>query len=189
MPRKWRSKNFRTSPWPVPTRKKLKNLPAASVQLHFHFALRRYLGNRIYFGYQEHYCHWRRNCPRITLRRQFSGSAGFQCHPRNQTVCRYGPSIDRDIKDSAYLGDLMVTVYSQFSRNRTFGTMIGKGYSVKNAILDMNMVAEGYYSARAIHEINRKFQVDMPICETVYRILYENASPKKEVEKLTLQLS
>ena len=83
----------------------------------------------------------------------------------------------------------MVTVYSQFSRNRTFGTMIGKGYSVKNAILDMNMVAEGYYSARSIHEINRKFQVDMPICETVYRILYENASPKKEVEKLTLQLS
>jgi glycerol-3-phosphate dehydrogenase (NAD(P)+) len=67
--------------------------------------------------------------------------------------------------------------------------MNGKGYSVKNAILDMNMVAEGYYSARSIHEINRKFQVDMPICETVYRILYENASPKKEVEKLTLQLS
>ena len=97
--------------------------------------------------------------------------------------------VDRDIKDSAYLGDLMVTVYSQFSRNRTFGTMIGKGYSVKNAILDMNMVAEGYYSARSIHEINRKFQVDMPICDTVYRILYENASPKKEVEKLTLQLS
>jgi glycerol-3-phosphate dehydrogenase (NAD(P)+) len=97
--------------------------------------------------------------------------------------------ISRDIKDSAYLGDLMVTVYSQFSRNRTFGTMVGKGYSVKNAILDMNMVAEGYYSSRSIHEINKKYNVEMPICETVYRILYENASPKKEVEKLTLKLS
>ncbi len=97
--------------------------------------------------------------------------------------------ISRDIKDSAYLGDLMVTVYSQFSRNRTFGTMVGKGYSVKNAILDMNMVAEGYYSSRSIHEINKKYSVEMPICETVYRILYENASPKKEVEKLTLKLS
>jgi glycerol-3-phosphate dehydrogenase (NAD(P)+) len=97
--------------------------------------------------------------------------------------------ISRDIKDSAYLGDLLVTVYSQFSRNRTFGTMLGKGYSVKNAILDMDMVAEGYFAARSVYEINRKYKVDMPISETVYRILYEKASPKKEMEKLSRQLN
>jgi glycerol-3-phosphate dehydrogenase (NAD(P)+) len=97
--------------------------------------------------------------------------------------------INRDIKDSAYLGDLMVTVYSQFSRNRTFGTMIGKGYSVKNAILDMNMIAEGYFASRSIFEINQKFKVNMPISDTVYRILYENASPKKEMAKLSKVLS
>ncbi|MCG6186130.1 NAD(P)H-dependent glycerol-3-phosphate dehydrogenase [Maribellus maritimus] len=97
--------------------------------------------------------------------------------------------ISRDIKDSAYLGDLMVTVYSQFSRNRTFGTMIGKGYSIKNAILDMNMIAEGYYASRSIYEINRKYKAHMPISDMVYKILYENASPKREMEKLTHQLS
>lgn len=97
--------------------------------------------------------------------------------------------ISRDIKDSAYLGDLLVTVYSQFSRNRTFGTMLGKGYSVKNAILDMDMVAEGYFAAKSVYEINRKYKVDMPISETVYRILYEKASPKKEIENLSRQLS
>jgi len=97
--------------------------------------------------------------------------------------------ISRDIKDSAYLGDLLVTVYSQFSRNRTFGTMIGKGYSVKNAILDMDMVAEGFFAARSVYEINRKYKIDMPISETVYRILYEKASPKKEMENLSRRLS
>ncbi len=97
--------------------------------------------------------------------------------------------ITRDIKDSAYLGDLMVTVYSQFSRNRTFGTMIGKGYSVKNAILDMNMIAEGYFASRSIHEINKKYGVFMPISDTVYRILYENVSPKKAIMQLTRKLS
>lgn len=97
--------------------------------------------------------------------------------------------ISRDIKDSAYLGDLMVTVYSQFSRNRMLGTMIGKGYSVKNAFLDMNMVAEGYYASRSIHEINKKYKVQLPICETVYRILYENVPPKNEIRQLSMKLS
>lgn len=97
--------------------------------------------------------------------------------------------INRDIKDSAYLGDLMVTVYSQFSRNRMFGTMIGKGYSVKNAILDMNMIAEGYFASRSIYQINKNYHVSMPISEAVYRILYENAHPKKEIAKLTEILS
>ena len=97
--------------------------------------------------------------------------------------------ISRDIKDSAYLGDLIVTVYSQFSRNRMFGTMIGKGYSVKNAILDMNMVAEGYFASRSINEINQKYKVYIPVSDMVYKILYENASPKQEMEKLTKLLS
>jgi len=97
--------------------------------------------------------------------------------------------ITRDIKSSAYLGDLLVTAYSQFSRNRTFGTMIGKGYSIRTAQLDMNMIAEGYFAAKSIHEINKKYQVDMPISEAVYNILYENVSPKKEIAQLTEKLS
>ncbi len=97
--------------------------------------------------------------------------------------------INRDIKDSAYLGDLIVTVYSQFSRNRMLGTMVGKGYSVKNAILEMNMIAEGYFASRSIFEINQKYQVPMPISEMVHKVLYENASARKEMDKLTKQLN
>jgi len=93
--------------------------------------------------------------------------------------------IDRDIKCSAYLGDLLVTGYSQFSRNRAFGTMIGKGYSVHNALMEMTMVAEGYYAAKGIHKLKTEMNLSIPIAETVYRILYENAIPSKEVIKLT----
>lgn len=97
--------------------------------------------------------------------------------------------IERDIKESAYLGDLLVTAYSQFSRNRTFGNMIGKGYTVKSAQLEMNMIAEGYYAASSMHYINKKYNVDMPISETVYQILYEKKSPQAEMKKLTEKLS
>lgn len=97
--------------------------------------------------------------------------------------------ITRDIKSSAYLGDLLVTAYSQFSRNRTFGTMVGKGYPVRAARLELNMIAEGYYSSRCIYEINKNYNVYMPISEAVYKILYENASPKKEIALLTEKLS
>ena len=97
--------------------------------------------------------------------------------------------IDRDIKSSAYLGDLLVTAYSQFSRNRMFGAMVGKGYSVKYAQLEMNMVAEGYYGVKSIHEINKKYGVDMPITDAVYNIIYEKISPAIEMKLLTDRLS
>ena len=96
--------------------------------------------------------------------------------------------IDRDIKESAYLGDLLVTAYSQFSRNRTFGNMIGKGYTVTSAQLEMNMVAEGYYAVNCLHQVNKQYSVDMPICEAVYAILYQKRSPYAEMKNLAEKL-
>lgn len=97
--------------------------------------------------------------------------------------------IDRDIKESAYLGDLLVTAYSQFSRNRTFGNMVGKGYTVKSAQLEMNMVAEGYYAAKCMHIKNQEYNVDMPICKAVHSIIYEKRSPQIEMKLLAEKLS
>jgi glycerol-3-phosphate dehydrogenase (NAD(P)+) len=95
----------------------------------------------------------------------------------------------REINHSAYLGDLLVTAYSQHSRNRTFGNMLGKGYSVKSAQLEMNMIAEGYYATKSMHELNNsKLKVDMPIMEAVYGIIYENKSAQQEINRLCEKL-
>tara|TARA_Y100000782_G_scaffold115634_1_gene163550 strand:+ start:11197 stop:12195 length:999 start_codon:yes stop_codon:yes gene_type:complete len=97
--------------------------------------------------------------------------------------------LHRDVLTSAYLGDLLVTAYSKFSRNRTFGFMIGKGYSVKTAQLEMDMIAEGYYAVKSIMEINKKFMADLPIVEAVYNVIYEKISPVVEMRILADRLS
>ena len=97
--------------------------------------------------------------------------------------------IDRDIKASAYLGDLLVTAYSQFSRNRMFGTMLGKGYGVKQAQLEMNMIAEGYYAVKCVCEINKKYNVDMPITNAVNNIIYNHKDARQEMALLAEKLS
>ena len=94
----------------------------------------------------------------------------------------------RNINNSAYLGDLLVTGYSLFSRNRQFGNMVGKGYTVKSAQMEMSMIAEGYYATKSAFKMKEENGANTPIVDTVYSILYENSNPKKEFQKLTDKL-
>jgi glycerol-3-phosphate dehydrogenase (NAD(P)+) len=94
----------------------------------------------------------------------------------------------RNINNSAYLGDLLVTGYSVFSRNRMFGNMIGKGYTVKSAQMEMSMVAEGYYATNSAYKLNQEYGAQTPIIDAVYAILYEGKEAKKVFAKLTDQL-
>ena len=94
----------------------------------------------------------------------------------------------RNINDSAYLGDLLVTGYSVFSRNRMFGNMIGKGYTVKSAMMEMSMVAEGYYATKSAYQLNQVYGASTPIINAVYSVLYEGKNAKKVFKILTDQL-
>ena len=94
----------------------------------------------------------------------------------------------RNINDSAYLGDLLVTGYSVFSRNRMFGNMIGKGYTVKSAQMEMSMVAEGYYAVKSAYKLNQGYGAKTPIIDAVYAILYEGKDAKAVFKKLTEEL-
>ena len=94
----------------------------------------------------------------------------------------------RNINDSAYLGDLLVTGYSVFSRNRMFGNMIGKGYTVKSAMMEMSMVAEGYYATKSAYQLNQEYGASTPIINAVYSVLYEGKNAKKVFKNLTDQL-
>ena len=91
----------------------------------------------------------------------------------------------RNINNSAYLGDLLVTGYSTFSRNRMFGNMLGKGYTVKSAMMEMSMVAEGYYAVKSAFELNQTYQANTPIIDAVYNVVYLKRSPKRQFKLLT----
>ena len=97
-------------------------------------------------------------------------------------------NVPRDITASGYLGDVLVTGYSQFSRNRQFGQMLGMGYSVKAAQMEMEMVAEGYYGTKAIHMANERMCVSLPIVDAMYEILYNRQKAKPIIKSLTTKL-
>ena len=96
---------------------------------------------------------------------------------------------DRDITQSAYLGDLLVTAYSAFSRNRRFGTLMGRGYTVRGVQMEMQMVAEGYYALKPLRKKAKEIQIEMPILNAVYDIVYQNKPIKKRFVALTKKLT
>ena len=95
---------------------------------------------------------------------------------------------DRNTMESAYLGDLLVTSYSSFSRNRRLGQLIGHGCTVKSALNEMTMIAEGYFAAECMKHINERHKVHMPIADMVYDVLYRRANPRRRMKELTTQL-
>lgn len=103
-------------------------------------------------------------------------------------VIRAVHPIKRQIIQTQYSGDLFVTMYSPFSRNRQLGSLLGKGYSLSAARSEMKMIAEGYYAAKLIREVKRQREVKMPIASAVYKVLYEAASPKKTMRALAEKL-
>ena len=107
-----------------------------------------------------------------------------------QCYVKKAHKLKRNINNSAYLGDLLVTGYSIFSRNRMFGNMIGKGYTVKSAQMEMSMIAEGYYATKSCYDLNSKRakKARIPIIKAMYAILYEGKSPKKVFKKLVGEL-
>ncbi len=118
------------------------------------------------------------NCYREMYR--FLDAHFDKVHPSNEKP---------DFHTSAYLGDLLVTCYSIHSRNRLFGNMLGKGYSVKSAQLEMNMVAEGYYAARGMETISKTLQIEHPIASSIYSVLWQNTAPRQMFEELEKTLS
>ena len=96
---------------------------------------------------------------------------------------------DRNLLETCYMGDLLVTAYSQYSRNRTFGRMVGKGYSIKSAQIEMDMIAEGYYATKSIYELAQKNEVSTPLIDAVYHILYHNVAPSIEISLLSSLLN
>jgi glycerol-3-phosphate dehydrogenase (NAD(P)+) len=92
--------------------------------------------------------------------------------------------MERDLHSSGYLGDLMVTSWSQFSRNRTFGNMIGRGYTAKSALIEMNMIPEGYFAVKSFHKMTQETNIEMPIADAVYKVLYDNTLPSQAIMEL-----